>query len=192
MEDSLWVEPALSGPGWSEELGGSAGRQLVEPDFLRLAQGLGVHRRGQGSWEKPLQVCTQHTTPLPRGLSHQHDDEVSWRDRDGLSKYRLDRWVLCNCWGRYRWNHKQVAGGCCTESTQRRAEAKDQQERGRQRPLHRKVSALSVAEEVAPLGWGRGPDRSRQKSTPRRRSCSQEAIQPPPEEPLAPSHVHEP
>lgn len=113
MEDSLWVEPALGGPGRSEELG-SVGRQLVEPDAsLRLAQGLGVHRRGQGSWEKPPPGLHQHTTPFP-GASHTNSGDAGVLERDRDAGSPSTDWTdgsPLELLGKCRRNHKQVARG---------------------------------------------------------------------------------
>ena len=113
MEDSVWVEPGLGGPEQSEELGGSAGRQLVEPDAsLRLAQGLGAHRRGQDSWERPSRSAPAHHT-LPRGLTQTLAMPVSWRgDRDpGSPSTDWTDGSPLELLGKCRRNHKQVARG---------------------------------------------------------------------------------
>lgn len=114
----MWVEPGLGGPGRSEELGGSAGRQLVEPDAsLRLAQGLGAHRRGRCSWEKPPPGLHLGTTPLPGAFHTSTGDAGAWRgDRDPGSPSTdwTDESPL-ELLGKCRWNHKQVAPRMHTE-----------------------------------------------------------------------------
>ena len=161
----MWVEPGLGGPGWSEELGGSAGRQLVEPNAsLRLAQGLGAHRRGQCSWEKPPPGLHLGTTPLP-GAFHTSTGDAGVLERGQgprLSKYRLDRRVPSGIAGKVQ--VEPQAGG----------PGNAHREGLKQRPAGARVPAspsqkslrsfLSEPEtqartEVLPLGRGRrGPD----------------------------------
>lgn len=146
MEDSVWIEPGLGGPGRSEELGGSAGRQLMEPDAsLRLEQGLGAHQRGQCSWEKPPQVCTWAPHPSQGPLTPALVMPVSWRgDRDpGSPSTDWTDGSPLELLGKCRWNHKQVAPGMLhRKHTQRRAEAKTSRSEGASIPFT-EVSALS-------------------------------------------------
>ena len=140
----MWVELGLGGPGWSEELGGSAGRQLVEPSAsLRLAKGLGAHRRGQCSWEKPPPGLHLGTTPLP-GAFHNSTGDAGVLERGQgprLSQVQTGPMgPLWNCW--------ESAGGTTSrwprECTQRRAEAKTSRSEGASVPFTEKSPLFPV------------------------------------------------